>query len=150
MFRVIVAAMLVASCGAFQGARVAGGARRSVRAFCEPEALVNDPLPEEAARQTAMYDMIYVERLNENQQSAGGVFIPKLSTSNSDLHMARVVSVGDGREGENGLKTSVGEFKKGDIVFLRNPWGIGPRDEEHRGRKFSFVREVDVAAHMEV
>eukprot|EP00636_Phaeomonas_parva_P019205 CAMPEP_0118854560 /NCGR_PEP_ID=MMETSP1163-20130328/2726_1 /TAXON_ID=124430 /ORGANISM="Phaeomonas parva, Strain CCMP2877" /LENGTH=146 /DNA_ID=CAMNT_0006787305 /DNA_START=116 /DNA_END=556 /DNA_ORIENTATION=+ len=143
-FRAVIFALAVAAATAFVApSRVA---RRSNMARFVAEA---EPVPEEAAVQNALYDMIYVERLGEDTQSAGGVFLPTMSGSNQDLHMARVLSVGDGREGENGLRTMNGSYKEGDIVFLRNAWGIGPRDEEFRGRKFSFVREQDVCAHME-
>ena len=35
-------------------------------------------------------------------------------------------------------------FKVGDIVFLKDPWGIGPKDIEVGVRKFSFHK----AAHI--
>lgn len=35
----------------------------------------------------------------------------------------------------------------GDTVVLKNPWGIGPKDEETAdGRKLSYIRGQDVAA----
>ena len=41
--------------------------------------------------------------------------------------------------------------KKGDLVFLKFPWGIGPRDEEYTDetgklRRFSYIRYQDVAS----
>eukprot|EP00968_Pinguiococcus_pyrenoidosus_P009067 scaffold699_cov231-Pinguiococcus_pyrenoidosus.AAC.5 len=41
--------------------------------------VTDEPVPEEASKQIALYDMVYVERLGEDQQSAGGVFLPKVS-----------------------------------------------------------------------
>ncbi len=37
-------------------------------------------------------------------------------------------------------------MKVGDLVHVKDPWGIGPRDEEISGRKFSFVRYNNVCA----
>jgi co-chaperonin GroES (HSP10) len=41
-------------------------------------------------------------------------------------------------------------IKPGDIVIAKNPWGIGPKDEETPdGRKLSFMRSQDIAAVVE-
>ena len=39
------------------------------------------------------------------------------------------------------------DIKVGDIVIAKNPWGIGPKDEETAsGKKLSFMRAQDIAA----
>ena len=39
------------------------------------------------------------------------------------------------------------DISVGDVIIAKNPWGIGPKDEETSdGRKFSFMRSQDIAA----
>jgi len=39
------------------------------------------------------------------------------------------------------------DIQVGDIVIAKNPWGIGPKDEETSdGKKLSFMRSQDIAA----
>ncbi len=58
-----------------------------------------------------------------------------------------VLSMGPGREEENGRIAGMPEMKIGDIVVAKNPWGIGPKDEEtNSGKKLSFMRSQDIAA----
>lgn len=55
--------------------------------------------------------------------------------------------MGPGREEENGLIAAMPEIKLGDVVVAKNPWGIGPKDEEtDDGKKLSFMRSQDIAA----
>ncbi len=57
------------------------------------------------------------------------------------------MSVGPGREEENGMIAPMPDLSAGDIVIAKNPWGIGPKDEETSdGKKFSFMRSQDIAA----
>jgi co-chaperonin GroES (HSP10) len=58
-----------------------------------------------------------------------------------------VISVGPGREEENGMIAPMPDISIGDIVIAKNPWGIGPKDEETAdGKKLSFMRSQDIAA----
>jgi co-chaperonin GroES (HSP10) len=58
-----------------------------------------------------------------------------------------VISMGPGREEENGLIQPMPEIQPGDIVIAKHPWGIGPKDEETAdGKKLSFMRGGDIAA----
>ena len=58
--------------------------------------------------------------------------------------------MGPGREEENGLVAAMPNIKVGDVVIAKNPWGIGPKDEEtNDGKKLSFMRSVDIAARVE-
>lgn len=42
------------------------------------------------------------------------------------------------------------DMKLGDIVVAKNPWGIGPKDEEtSNGKKLSFMRSQDIAAFLD-
>ncbi|CAN0441877.1 unnamed protein product, partial [Discosporangium mesarthrocarpum] len=92
----------------------------------------------QAARQRALYDMVYVERLPEEQQMSSGLFLP--TKENPRMHVCKVVSLGHGREGESGHITPNASLKPGDLVYVKDPFGIGPRDDEFSGKKFSFVR----------
>jgi co-chaperonin GroES (HSP10) len=65
------------------------------------------------------------------------------NTSNSPS----VISIGPGREEENGRIADMPDMKVGDVVVAKNPWGIGPKDEEtDSGKKLSFMRSQDIAA----
>lgn len=38
----------------------------------------------------------------------------------------------------------------GSVIIAKNPWGIGPKDEETPdGRKLSFMRSQDISAVVE-
>ncbi|GAX22573.1 hypothetical protein FisN_14Hh201 [Fistulifera solaris] len=91
------------------------------------------------------YDMFLVERIQGRPKLDSGLFLP-----NEDLprlHLCRVIAMGPGREEENGLVAPMPDVKIGDIVVAKNPWGIGPKDEETTdGRKYSFMRSQDLAA----
>ena len=61
-----------------------------------------------------------------------------------------VISMGPGREEENGRIAPMPNINPGDVVIAKNPWGIGPKDEETPdGRKLSFMRSQDIAAVVE-
>ena len=40
-------------------------------------------------------------------------------------------------------------IEAGDVAFIKQPWGIGPRDDIWDGRKFSFVRQNDVLSRIQ-
>lgn len=95
---------------------------------------------------TCHYDMVLVERIQGKPKAESGLYIPDDDLPR--LHLCRVMSVGPGREEENGLVAPMlTKLKPGDIVIAKNPWGIGPKDEElEDGRKLSFMRYQDIAA----
>ena len=91
------------------------------------------------------YDMVLVERIQGKPKAASGLFIPDADLPR--LHICRVLSVGPGREEENGLIAAVPDIQPGSIVIAKNPWGIGPKDEETTdGKKLSYMRSQDIAA----
>ena len=58
--------------------------------------------------------------------------------------------MGPGREEENGLVAPMPDISVGDIIIAKNPWGIGPKDEETPdGKKLSFMMAQDIAAVVE-
>jgi len=67
-----------------------------------------------------------------------------------NLRVHAVISMGSGREEENGRVAPMPNIKAGDVVVVKNAWGIGPKDEETAdGKKLSFMRSQDIAAVLE-
>jgi chaperonin GroES len=92
------------------------------------------------------YDMVLVERIQGKPKTDSGLFVPQEDLPK--LHLCRVLSVGPGREEENGrISPNMPQLNINDIVIAKNPWGIGPKDEETiDGKKLSFMRSQDIAA----
>ena len=96
------------------------------------------------------YDMVLVERLQKQKGprdvEEGGLFVP--DSDMPRLHLCRVLSIGAGREEENGMiAPDTNGVKVGDLIISKHPWGIGPKDEELQdGTKLSFMRDMDIAA----
>lgn len=105
-------------------------------------------LDEEASNPNAWkchYDMVLVERIQGKPKTDSGLFVPQEDLPK--LHLCRVLSIGTGREEENGIIASMPKIKVNDIIVAKNPWGIGPKDEETvDGKKLSFMRSQDIAA----
>jgi len=94
------------------------------------------------------YDMVLVERIQGRPKTDSGLFVPRENLPK--LHLCRVISMGPGREEENGRIAPMPNIKRGDVVIAKNPWGIGPKDEETTdGKKLSFMRSQDIAAVVE-
>mmetsp|Transcript_13697 Transcript_13697/g.29726 ORF Transcript_13697/g.29726 Transcript_13697/m.29726 type:complete len:162 (-) Transcript_13697:947-1432(-) len=94
------------------------------------------------------YDMVLVERLQDRPKTVDGLFVPRENLPK--LHLCRVISMGPGGEEENGMLAPMPDIEVGDVVIAKNPWGIGPKDEETAdGRKLSFMRSQDIAAVVE-
>jgi co-chaperonin GroES (HSP10) len=115
------------------------------RPLTEMSAITNE---ETFTRQQALYDLVYVERIKPPEQSAGGLFL--IAAEDPPMHLAKVVSVGAGGQGESGKVVENGGIQPGDLVYCKHPWGIGPKDEEFgedgEERRFSFLRYTDIAA----
>lgn len=91
------------------------------------------------------YDMVLCERVQGRPKAESGLFIP--DDDLPKLHLCKVLSVGPGREEENGRLVPMPDIQIGDYVIAKNPWGIGPKDEETTdGKKLSFMRSQDIAA----
>ncbi|KAL7531734.1 hypothetical protein ACHAXR_005249 [Thalassiosira sp. AJA248-18] len=97
---------------------------------------------------TCTYDMVLVERIQGKPDTDSGLFVPRDNLPK--LHLCRVISMGPGREEENGMIAPMPDIDVGDVVIAKNPWGIGPKDEETPdGRKLSFMRSQDITAKVE-
>lgn len=91
------------------------------------------------------YDMVLVERIQGRPPTESGLFIPQDELPR--LHLCKVLSLGSGREEENGSVAPMPDIQVGDVIVAKNPWGIGPKDEETAdGKKLSFMRSQDIAA----
>ena len=91
------------------------------------------------------YDMVLVERIQGRPPTDSGLFVPQQDLPR--LHLCRVIAYGPGKEEENGRIVPVQGIQINDIIVAKNPWGIGPRDEETSdGKKLSYMRFQDVAA----
>jgi co-chaperonin GroES (HSP10) len=88
--------------------------------------------------------MVLVERIQPPESTDSGLFTG--SEEQPRLHIGRVLSKGPGEESESGLVLPMPDIEVGETVVLKNPWGIGPKDEETPdGRKLSYARSQDIA-----
>lgn len=113
-----------------------------------PTYVVGEDIPEEILKQRSIYDMILVERFSQPEKTDFGLFLPKVE-GKDEKHLGKVVSVplSHGLEGEQGRVAPIAEiapYKVGDVVYIKDPWGIGPKDQEVGVRCFSFHK----AAHI--
>jgi co-chaperonin GroES (HSP10) len=112
--------------------------------------LVLDELTGKAGAWQCTYDMVLVERLTKRKEAkdanTGGLYVPEADLPR--LHLCQVLSIGPGREEENGsIAPYLDGIKPGTIVIAKHPWGIGPKDEElSDGTKLSYMRSLDIAA----
>jgi chaperonin GroES len=91
------------------------------------------------------YDMVLVERIQGKPPTESGLYVPQEDLPR--FHVCKVLAMGPGREEENGRVAPMPDMKIGDIVIAKNPWGIGPKDEETSdGKKLSYMRSQDIAA----
>jgi co-chaperonin GroES (HSP10) len=96
------------------------------------------------------YDMVLVERLQKRKApqevAEGSLYVPDDDLPR--LHLCRVLSVGPGREEENGIVApNLDGIQPGDLILAKDPWGIGPKDEElSDGTKLSYMRSMNIAA----
>ena len=105
-------------------------------------------IDEAAAKENAWkchYDMVLCERIQGKPRKESGLYVPQEDLPR--LHLCKVLAMGPGREEENGRVAPMPDIKVGDIIIAKNPWGIGPKDEETPdGKKMSFMRSQDIAA----
>jgi co-chaperonin GroES (HSP10) len=96
------------------------------------------------------YDMVLVERIQKRKGPSdvdeNSLYVP--DDEQPRLHLCKILSVGNGREEENGtVAPDLDNLQPGDMIYSKHPWGIGPKDEELAdGTKLSFIRTIDVAA----
>lgn len=104
--------------------------------------VVGEDVPEEIMRHQAIYDMVLIERISAPLKTSVGLFLPKVEGKDRK-HLGKVLSVpqGYGLESEQGRVqplSEIADVKVGDVVYVRDPWGIGPMNREIGPRYFSF------------
>lgn len=87
-----------------------------------------------------LHDRIVIKRINEEEKTAGGLFIPD-SAKERPTH-ATVVAVGSGRLQENGTLSPLA-VKVGDLVLFGKYAG---NEIKLDGEEFLIIREEDVLA----
>lgn len=107
-------------------------------------------IPEEIANQQCIYDMVLVERVSVPATSSGGLFMPQVEGQDKKLvGLVLNMPLDYGLESEGGRIQSIEEimpFKVGDYILLKDPWGIGPKDQPVGDRFFSFVKAERIGA----
>jgi co-chaperonin GroES (HSP10) len=143
--RQVLSVLAVVLCLALHVNALAGAPSRKFNGGAGMGRLVIDDLTGAQDAVSCHYDMVLVERIQGNPKKESGLFVPDADLPR--LHLCRVLSMGTGAEEENGTISPMPDIKIGDVVIAKNPWGIGPKDEETTsGKKLSFMRSQDIAA----
>lgn len=87
-----------------------------------------------------LHDRILVKRIDEETQTAGGLYIP--DTAKEKPIQAQVIAVGNGKRDKNG-KTIALEVKAGDRVLFSK---YGGTEVKIDGEEHLIMREDDILA----
>jgi co-chaperonin GroES (HSP10) len=88
-----------------------------------------------------MNDLLLVERVEKPSPSKSGLYAGKPSTPHH-LNLGIIIT-----PPSSSTWTDSNALKKGDVVVIKNPWGIGPQDEiSCDNKKLSYVHVKDVCA----
>lgn len=90
-----------------------------------------------------LHDRIIVERMDGEQKTAGGLFIP--DTAKEKPSEGKVIAVGSGRVKEDGNRAPL-DVKPGDRVLFGKYSGTEVKIE---GSEYLMMREEDVLAVLE-
>jgi len=90
-----------------------------------------------------LQDRIIVKRIEEEEKTAGGIFIP--DTAKEKPQMGQIVSVGKGKKTEDGKVIPV-DVKAGDKVLFGKYAGTEVKVE---GDEFLIMREDDILGVIE-
>jgi chaperonin GroES len=85
-----------------------------------------------------LQDRILVKRIEEEEKTAGGIFIP--DTAKEKPQMGQIVSVGNGKKTEDGKVIPV-DVKAGDKVLFGKYAGTEVKVE---GNEYLIMREDDI------
>jgi co-chaperonin GroES (HSP10) len=115
--------------------------------------ITNKDIPAELSRYSAIHDMILVERMSSPEISVGGIILPKKGEKDQK-HVGVVVSVPSdgGLESDSGALQPIEKlapYKVGDVVYIRDPWGVGPLHIELNSRFFSFHKAAHITGHVQ-
>ena len=87
-----------------------------------------------------LHDRVLVERIDEDEKTAGGIIIP--DTAKEKPQEARVVAVGKGKVAEDGSVTPL-DVKEGDRVLFGK---YGGTEVTLDGNEYTILREDDILA----
>ena len=90
-----------------------------------------------------LQDRILVKRIEEEEKTAGGIFIP--DTAKEKPQMGQIVSVGNGKKTEDGKVIPV-DLKAGDNVLFGRYAGTEVKVE---GNDYLIMREDDILGVIE-
>ena len=90
-----------------------------------------------------LHDRLIVKRLEEEEQTKGGIIIP--DTAKEKPVEGKVIAVGDGRIKENGTKIPM-EMKKGDRILFAKYAGTEVKID---GEEHLIMKEDDVLVIIE-
>lgn len=85
-------------------------------------------------------DRVLVKRLDSEEKTAGGLFIPE--SAKEKPSQAKVIAVGSGRLLNDGTRAPL-EVKEGDIVLFGKYVGT---EVKHGGEEYLVLREEDILA----
>ena len=85
-----------------------------------------------------LQDRILVQRLEEEEQTKGGIIIP--DTAKEKPAEGKVVAVGNGKLGDDGKRVAL-DVKKGDLILFGKYSGSEVKIE---GTEYLIMREDDV------
>lgn len=120
-----------------------------------PKYIVGEDLPPEIVKlmKEPIYDMILVERYSAPESTVTGIYLPPGPEGKDRRHLGQVLGIPSyGLESEQGRLQAMNELiacgepalKVGDVVYLKDDWGIGPKNIEVGERKFSFHKALNV------
>jgi chaperonin GroES len=90
-----------------------------------------------------LQDRILVKRIEEEEKTAGGIFIP--DTAKEKPQMGQIVSVGNGKKTEDGKVIPI-DLKAGDKVLFGKYAGTEVKVE---GNDYLIMREDDILGVIE-
>jgi len=90
-----------------------------------------------------LQDRILVKRIEEEEKTAGGIFIP--DTAKEKPQMGQIISVGNGKKTEDGKVIPV-DLKAGDNVLFGRYAGTEVKVE---GNDYLIMREDDILGVIE-
>ena len=90
-----------------------------------------------------LQDRILVQRIEEEEKTKGGIIIP--DTAKEKPAEGKVISVGNGKLGEDGKRIKL-EVKKGDRILFGKYSGTEVKIE---GNEYLIMREEDVLGIIE-
>ncbi len=87
-----------------------------------------------------LHDRILVERLEQEEKTAGGIIIP--DNVKEKPTKGKIVAVGNGSKDEKGNIIPL-DVKKGDVVLFAK-WG--GTEVSHDGKEYLIMKESDILA----